>query len=96
MFKDDPSDRVLDDLKRVLADAEQLFSTATEEAQGRSAETLQGLRERLARLESELGARAREGAQQAERYVSENPWQAVGIAAGVGLLLGVLLGRPRR
>ena len=96
MFKDEPSERVLDDLKRVLADAEHLFSAATEEAQGRSAETLQGLRERLVRLDAELTSRAREGAQHAERYVTENPWQAVGIAAGVGLLLGVLLGRPRR
>lgn len=96
MFNDPPSDRVIDDLKRVLADAERLFSTATDEAQGRSAETLQHLRDRLSRLQDDISTRAREGAQQAEHYVQQNPWQAVGIAAGIGLVLGVLLGRPRR
>ena len=28
-----------------------------------------------------------------EAYVRENPWQAVGIAAGVGLVLGLLISR---
>ena len=29
----------------------------------------------------------------AEQYVQENPWQAIGIAAGVGLLIGLLANR---
>jgi ElaB/YqjD/DUF883 family membrane-anchored ribosome-binding protein len=28
-----------------------------------------------------------------ETYVRENPWQAIGIAAGVGLVLGLLISR---
>jgi ElaB/YqjD/DUF883 family membrane-anchored ribosome-binding protein len=28
-----------------------------------------------------------------ERYVRHNPWQAIGIAASVGFLLGVLAAR---
>jgi ElaB/YqjD/DUF883 family membrane-anchored ribosome-binding protein len=31
-----------------------------------------------------------------EEFVRNNPWQAVGIAAGVGLLVGVLLNFNRR
>jgi ElaB/YqjD/DUF883 family membrane-anchored ribosome-binding protein len=27
-----------------------------------------------------------------DEYVHENPWQAVGVAAGAGLVLGVLMG----
>jgi ElaB/YqjD/DUF883 family membrane-anchored ribosome-binding protein len=37
--------------------------------------------------------RAREVADATDEYVRENPWQSVGIAAGVGLLLGLLLSR---
>ena len=32
-------------------------------------------------------------ARDASRYVRDNPWQSIGIAAGVGLLLGLLIGR---
>jgi len=35
----------------------------------------------------------REAAANADEYVHANPWQAVGAAAGVGLLLGLLLSR---
>ena len=31
--------------------------------------------------------------QAGETYVQQNPWQALGIVAGLGLLLGLLLGR---
>jgi ElaB/YqjD/DUF883 family membrane-anchored ribosome-binding protein len=37
--------------------------------------------------------RAREVAQAADEYVRENPWQSVGIAAGIGLVVGMLLAR---
>jgi ElaB/YqjD/DUF883 family membrane-anchored ribosome-binding protein len=36
---------------------------------------------------------AREAAQRVDAQVREYPWIAVGIAAGVGALLGILLGR---
>jgi ElaB/YqjD/DUF883 family membrane-anchored ribosome-binding protein len=35
----------------------------------------------------------REAAKAADDYVRENPWTAVGIAAGVGILIGVLINR---
>ena len=48
---------------------------------------------RLTEVEEEAMRRAREIADATEEYVRENPWQSVGIAAGVGLVLGLLLGR---
>jgi ElaB/YqjD/DUF883 family membrane-anchored ribosome-binding protein len=36
---------------------------------------------------------SREAAQQTDKYVRENPWQAVGIAAAVGLVAGLLIRR---
>jgi ElaB/YqjD/DUF883 family membrane-anchored ribosome-binding protein len=37
--------------------------------------------------------RAEEAVATAEAYVQQNPWQSVGIAAGVGFLLGLLASR---
>jgi ElaB/YqjD/DUF883 family membrane-anchored ribosome-binding protein len=44
-------------------------------------------------MEQELVAQARDAARETDRYVRQNPWQSIGIAAGVGLLIGVLIGR---
>ena len=37
--------------------------------------------------------KAKEAGQATDAYVRENPWQAVGIAAGAGLLIGMLISR---
>ncbi len=41
----------------------------------------------------EAGESAREAAQEIDEQVRRNPWAAVGIAAGVGLIIGLLLAR---
>ena len=48
---------------------------------------------RLSSIEDEALRRAREVADATDEYVRENPWQSVGIAAGVGLLVGLLRAR---
>ncbi|HCI13500.1 MAG TPA: DUF883 domain-containing protein, partial [Gallionellaceae bacterium] len=40
-------------------------------------------------------ARTKEAAKVTDEYVHENPWKAVGIAAGVGLVIGMLISRGR-
>ena len=50
------------------------------------------LEKALADAEKVVFDRAREGADIADDYVRENPWNAVAIAAGVGLLLGAPAG----
>jgi ElaB/YqjD/DUF883 family membrane-anchored ribosome-binding protein len=47
-------------------------------------------------LGGELAERARSGAVVADDYVRAQPWQAVGISAGLGLVIGFVLGRGRR
>ena len=80
---------LMDDLRAVIADAEELLrATAGEaapkvqEARARAEETLRGARERLQGAGREL-----------DEKVREHPWAAVGVAAGIGLLVGVLLAR---
>jgi ElaB/YqjD/DUF883 family membrane-anchored ribosome-binding protein len=94
------TDQLVADLKTVMHDAEALLkatSTQTgdriQEARARAEQSLQQARTRLSELEQEALQRAQEMADATEGYVRENPWQSVGIAAGVGLLIGLLLSR---
>ena len=94
------TDQLVADLKTVMEDAEALLkatSTLTgekvQEVRARAEESLRQAKVRLSEVEEEALRRAREIADAADEYVQENPWQAVGIAAGVGLVLGLLLAR---
>jgi ElaB/YqjD/DUF883 family membrane-anchored ribosome-binding protein len=94
------TDQLVADLKTVMSDAEALLkatSTQTsekiQEVRARAEESLKQARQRLGEIEDEALKRAREVADATDEYVRENPWQSVGIAAGVGLLIGLLLSR---
>ena len=94
------TDKLVEDLKTVMQDAEALLkatSTQTgeriQEVRARAEESLRQARVRLTQVEEDALKQAREVADATEEYVRENPWQSVGIAAGIGLVLGVLLGR---
>jgi len=94
------TDQLVSDLKTVMQDAEALLkatSTLTgekiQEVRARAEESLRQAQTRLTEVEEEAMRRAREIAEAADEYVHENPWQSVGIAAGIGLVLGLLLGR---
>lgn len=94
------TDQLVADLKTVMNDAEALLRATSaqtgekiQEIRARAEESLRQAKGRLSEIEEEAMKRAREVADAADEYVRENPWQAVGIAAGIGLLLGVLLSR---
>lgn len=94
------TDQLVADLKTVMQDAEALLkatSTLTgekiQEVRARAEESLRQAKTRLSEVEEEAMRRAREIAEATDEYVHENPWQSVGIAAGIGLVLGLLLGR---
>ncbi len=44
-------------------------------------------------LQQDAVDRARAAGRVADDYVSDNPWRMVGVAAALGLLVGVLVGR---
>jgi ElaB/YqjD/DUF883 family membrane-anchored ribosome-binding protein len=92
--------KLMDDLRRVVVDVEGLLKvTAGQvgdrvgEARARAEETLRGARARLSEYEQAARQRAGDAAGEADRYVRDNPWQSVGIAAGVAFLLGILVSR---
>jgi ElaB/YqjD/DUF883 family membrane-anchored ribosome-binding protein len=94
------TDKLMSDLRAVLEDAEALLTATAgqageriQEARERAKETVRVARERLSDAQDEVTKRAREAAKDADKYVRDNPWQAVGIAAGVAFIIGVLVSR---
>jgi len=94
------TDRLMKDLRMVLEDAEALLNATAgqagdkiQQARARAEETVRAARERLADLQEEFTKQAREAADETDRYVRENPWQAIGIAAGIAFIVGVLISR---
>jgi len=77
----------------LLRETAGLAGERVSEVRDRASDSLRAAREQLGTLEQEVLTRAKEAARDADGYVRENPWQAVGIAAGVGLLLGILISR---
>lgn len=100
MLRKTPSEKLLRDLKTVVDDAEALLqATAAQTGErvdgirARARESLQQAKSRLMEVEGEAVEHVREAAATADEYVHENPWQAIGVAAGVGFLLGLLISR---
>ena len=91
---------VINDMKTLLRDAQDLFLEATS-ATGEKADELRqkgiGLLEAATVKAQEMQAAAietgKEMVETADDFVQENPWQAVAISAGIGLLIGMLISR---
>src|SRR5438552_18656566 len=90
------TEKLLQDLKAVVRDGEELLKAGAEELGERGL----AARERLtAALEvakdtrRKLQERATAGAKATDRLVREHPYESLGVAFGVGMLLGVLINR---
>jgi ElaB/YqjD/DUF883 family membrane-anchored ribosome-binding protein len=44
-------------------------------------------------IQEALTTKSKAAAEATDAYVHENPWKVVGMAAGLGLIIGLLLGR---
>jgi len=95
-------DQLMQDLKQVIRDAEDLLKNSEQQssegfksAKEKFEQTLRNAKSEALRIEQAVVTRTKEAAQATDVYVKENPWQSAGIAAGVGLLIGLLIGRSR-
>lgn len=87
-------------LKHMVGDAEQLLKragqTAGQEydsALKRAAQQLRRAKAEFLRVEEDAILHARQAARVTDRAVHEHPYAAMGVAAGVGFLLGLLISR---
>lgn len=95
-------EKLMQDLRVVVSDAEELLrATAGQAGEKASAareriqDSLIAAKARLIAAEEAVVARTKQAAKATDEYVHENPWKAVGIAAGVGLVIGMLISRGR-
>lgn len=93
-------DQLIEDFKKVIDDAEELLKVTANETSGKVGEVreraeanLREARRKLKVMENDLITQTKAAAKATDQLVHENPWQAVAIAAGVGLLFGLLSGR---
>lgn len=99
---DSSKEKLARDMRAVVADAEELLRATADQAgekaaalRERAKANLAVARARLEEAEHAVVERTKVAAKATDEYVHEHPWQAVGIAAGVGVLLGMLISRSR-
>ena len=93
-------EKLAQDLKIVISDAEELLrATASQAGEKVSAarekiqESLRRSKVKLAEVEDILIDKGKLAARATDEYVHDHPWRAVGIAAGIGLIIGMLISR---
>ncbi len=96
------TEKFFSDLKTVIESAEGLLHSTAHEAgdhvasaREKTRDKLRSARERLGEMEEDLLSDAQSQAKAADGYVHDNPWRAIGVAAGLAFALGVLMGRRR-
>ena len=93
-------DQLMSDLRIVISDAEELLRMTADEA-GEGAADLRArvkmrmtkAKEELTHLQTAAVAKAKAAGLAADEFVHVNPWKSIGIAAGIGLVVGLLISR---
>ena len=90
------TDRLVHDLESVAHDTQELLKATAGEVGEKAREArarLSGAIERAKESCERLQEKAVEGAKAADHVVREHPYQSIGVAFGLGLLIGVLVTR---
>lgn len=92
--------QLIHDLRAVVHDAQALAQSKSRECNANSDELKSTLSEKLNRAMNQLhhmefhsSEKIRDAAQKTEAYVQSHPMRTLGISAGIGLLLGLLIKR---
>lgn len=92
--------KLMGDLRVVIADAEELLRMTSDQASENAVDVRNRVQERMNQAKAELlhlqeaaVAKAKAAGHATDEFVHENPWKSMGVAAGVGLVLGLLVSR---
>ena len=94
--KDDPRNALARDLKAAVHDAEALLQATANDASEKAKEARTKLSEAIGRAKAscqQLEQKATAAAKAADRVIRDHPYESIGVAFGVGLLIGVLVAR---
>jgi ElaB/YqjD/DUF883 family membrane-anchored ribosome-binding protein len=91
--------KLLADFNAVVTEADQLLKLVADEGGDKASalrtrveQNLNAAKERLRNLEDVVMEKTKATARATDEYVHENPWQTVGIAAGLSVVFGVVIG----
>jgi ElaB/YqjD/DUF883 family membrane-anchored ribosome-binding protein len=93
---EESTEKLLQDLKEVVRDGEELLRAGVDELgeRGNAArEKLTAALEVAKETQRRLQERAVAGAKAADTYIRTNPYQSIGIAFGLGIILGLYTSR---
>lgn len=92
-------EKLLQDLNAVVAETEQLLRDTAAVGGEKVATWRSGVEQNLKSAKAKLGdlehaaiEKAKATVQATDHYVHEKPWQAIGVTAGVGVLVGLAVG----
>ena len=95
-------EKLMQDFRAVVTDSEELLRATAglagekvSAARERIQENLAAAKVRLSAAEEAVVAKTKQAARATDEYVHEHPWKAVGIGAGIGLIVGMLISRSR-
>jgi len=93
-------EKLVRDLQRVISDTEELLQATAGQTEGKMVElrerirgNLMDARHKLGDIEDTVKGKTKEVARATDDYVHEHPWLAIGTAASVGLVIGLLISR---
>lgn len=93
-------EQLIKDLRALVADAEALLMATANTSGDKLAEirtkaeaSLRAAKVTMADAQVDVLAKAKEAATATNHFVQENPWRSVGLAASIGVIVGLLLGR---
>ena len=96
-------EQLLRDFNQVVGDTEELLRSLAAVGGDKAAaaresveESLASAKRRLREIQGSAVERATEAADAADDYVRENPWRAIAIGIGVGVLVGIVISAGRR
>lgn len=93
-------DKLIADVRLVIADTEELLRATAGQAgdkiadiRARTQDRLAAAKIKLAEAEAMVVDKAKQVGRVTDDYVHDNPWRSVGVAAGFGFIVGLLIGR---
>ena len=93
-------EKLVDDLKVVLHNGDVLLRETAghigekaKDARDRFERGMKAAKDRLTEIQRQSIEQAKVAAKATDEFVHDHPWQSVGIAFGVGALIGLLIGR---
>lgn len=91
-------EQLVSDLKVVIADAEALLKASADHGgekvaalRSKAEASLNSMKAKLGETEQKMVEKTKAAVHATDEYVHDNPWKSIGVAAGVGLAIGLLL-----